>query len=43
MFAAQKAAGLGVLIRDTEGRAVGVCNKKIMAPLGAVEIEAKAF
>ena len=43
MFAAQKAAGLGVLIRDTEGRVVGVCNKKIMAPLGAVEIEAKAF
>ena len=43
MFAAQKAAGLGVLIRDTEVRVVRACNKKIMAPLGAVEIKAKAF
>uniref|UniRef100_A0A7N2RE41 RNase H type-1 domain-containing protein n=1 Tax=Quercus lobata TaxID=97700 RepID=A0A7N2RE41_QUELO len=43
VFAAQKAVGVGVLIRDAEGRVVGACSKKIMAPLGAVETEAKAF
>ena len=43
VFASQKEAGLGVLVRDAEGRVVGACSKKIMAPLGAVEIEAKAF
>lgn len=36
VFAAQKAAGVGVLIRDDEGRVVGACSKKIIAPLGAV-------
>nr|POE61993.1 hypothetical protein CFP56_38537 [Quercus suber] len=42
-FASQKAAGLGVLVRDAEGKVVGACSKKIMALLGAVETEAKAF
>lgn len=36
VFDAQKVVGLGVLIRDTEGKVVGACSKKIMAPLGAV-------
>ena len=43
VFASQKEAGLGVLVRAAEGRVVGACRKKIMAPLGALEIEAKAF
>ena len=43
VFAAQKVAGVGVLIRDAKGRVVGACSKKIMAPLGAVETKAKAF
>ena len=43
VFASQKEAGLGVLVREAEGRVVGARSKKIMAPLGAVEIEAKAF
>ena len=43
VFAAQKATGVGVLIRDTEGRVVGACSKKIMASLGVMETEAKAF
>lgn len=43
VFASQKEAGLVVLVRDAEGRVVGACRKKIMAPLGALEIEAKAF
>lgn len=43
VFGPQKAANVGVLIRDAEGRVVGACHKKIEAPLGAVEVEAKAF
>ena len=31
-----------VLIKDSEGRVVGACSKKIQAPLGAMEVEAKA-
>ena len=30
VFAAQKAIGVGVLIKDAKGRVVGVCSKKIM-------------
>lgn len=41
--ASQKAAGLGVLVRDAEAKVVGACSKKIMAPLCAVETKAKAF
>ena len=33
---------MGVLIKDSEGRVVGACSKKIQAPLGAMEVEAKA-
>lgn len=43
VFSSQKAAGLGVLVRDAEGKVVGSCSKKIMAPLGTVETETKAF
>ncbi|XP_075662952.1 uncharacterized protein LOC142632436 [Castanea sativa] len=42
VFALQKSVGIGVLIRDSEGRLAGACSKKIQAPLGAVEEEAKA-
>ncbi|KAK9987726.1 hypothetical protein SO802_027965 [Lithocarpus litseifolius] len=43
VFSSQGAVGIGVLIRDDEGRVEGALSKKIMAPLGAVEAEAKAF
>ena len=43
MFKAQKAAGVGVLIRDGNGSLIGACNKRIIAPLGAIEVEAKAI
>ena len=43
VFGAQKAAGIGILVRDAEGRVIGACSKKIKAPLGAVEVEAKAL
>ena len=42
VFADQRAAGVGALIRDEEGNVIGALSKKILAPLKAVEIEAKA-
>ena len=41
VFTSQKAAGVGILVRD-EGRTIGACGKKIWTPLGAVEVKAKA-
>ncbi|XP_050247979.1 uncharacterized protein LOC126695321 [Quercus robur] len=35
-------AGVGILIRDAEGHLIGACSKKLEAPLGAIEAEAKA-
>ena len=43
VFAAHELAGVGILIRDDGGRLVGACSKKLLAPLGAVEAEAKAI
>ena len=43
IFYSQKAAGIGVIIQDHEDKfIVGLC-KKIQAPLGAIEVKAKAF
>ena len=35
--------GVGVVIRDSEGRLEAALCKKILLPLGAAEVEAKAF
>ena len=35
--------GVGVVIRDSEGRLEAALSKKIMLPLGAAKVEAKAF
>ena len=43
VFAAHKSAGVGILIRDDGGRLVRACSKKLLAPLGAVQAEAKAI
>ncbi|KAL0005544.1 hypothetical protein SO802_013105 [Lithocarpus litseifolius] len=43
VFSSQGSVGIGVLIRDEEGRVEAALSKKIMAPVGAVEAEAKAF
>ena len=43
VLSAQKAVGIGVIIRDGEGRVEAAIGKKIFAPLGAVEAEAKAL
>lgn len=39
----QKSAGVGVIIRDSESRVEVALSKKLGLPLGALEIEAKAF
>lgn len=42
-FAKRNAAMVRVIIRDDKGRVIAALSKKIPAPLGAVETEAKAF
>ena len=43
IFSSQKVARVGVIIQDHEDKfIVGLC-KKIQAPLGAIEVKAKAF
>ncbi|XP_075665921.1 uncharacterized protein LOC142635688 [Castanea sativa] len=43
VFSTQGAVGIGVVIRDDEGRVEVALSKRIEAPLGALEAEAKAF
>ena len=43
VFITQKLAGVGVLIRDEQGQVVAALSQKINAPLGALEVEAKAI
>ena len=43
VFSAQKAAGVGIVIRDNEGHFIVGLSKKLNLPLGVIEIEAKAF
>ena len=43
VFAAQKSAGVGVMIKDSYGQVITALSRKINAPLGALEVEAKAF
>ncbi|XP_075663169.1 uncharacterized protein LOC142632690 [Castanea sativa] len=43
VFSSQGAVSVGIIIRHEEGRVEVALSKKIMAPLGAIEVEAKAF
>ena len=43
VFSKQKATGVGVIIWDDRGRLKAVMTMKLHAPLGALEVEAKAF
>ena len=43
VFSALGAVGIGVIIQDEEGRVEAALSKRIKAPLGAIEAEAKAF
>ncbi|XP_075645647.1 protein neprosin-like [Castanea sativa] len=42
VFSTLESVGVGVLIRDSEGQVIAVLSKKINAPLGALEVEARA-
>ena len=43
VFATQNKARVGVIIRDAQGLVIAAFSKKIKTPLGAIEIEAKAY
>ncbi|KAL0015646.1 hypothetical protein SO802_002715 [Lithocarpus litseifolius] len=43
VFKAQRESGVGVIIRDANGLVVAALSKKLHAPLGPLEVEAKAF
>ena len=43
VFSAQKFAGVEVMIRDSDGKVIAALSRKFNAPLGALEVEAKAF
>lgn len=43
VFAKLKVMGIGVVVRDKKGKVKAALRKKINAPLGPVEAEAKAF
>ena len=43
VFKARKESGVGVIIRDANGLVVAALSKKFHAPLGPLEVEAKAF
>ena len=43
VFSSQNAAGIGVVVKDHEGNFIAGLSKKIHTPLGAIEVEAKAF
>ena len=43
IFSAKKSAGVGVMIRDSNGQVIAALCRKLNSPLGAQEVEAKAF
>ena len=43
IFKDQKEAGVGVVIWDPVGNFIASLSKKFRCPLGAIEVEAKAF
>ena len=43
VLSALGAMGIGIIIRDEEGQVEAALSKRIEAPLGAIEAEAKAF
>ena len=43
MFAAQRKVGLGVMIRDSNGKVIPALSNPMVGPLGAFETEAKAM
>ena len=43
LFPTKKLAGIGVVIRDQQGRLLAALCRKIRAQMGALEVEAKAY
>ena len=43
IFSEQRAVGIGVVVRDDQGRVAATISKRINEHLGAMEAEAKAF
>ena len=43
VFSSQNTAGVGVIIRDHEGKFIVGFSKNFLVPLGAIEVEAEAF
>ena len=43
MFKESSSCGIGVVIRNDQGQIMGAMSKKLNLPLGAVEVEVKAF
>ena len=43
IFSAKKEAGIGIVVRDSQGLVMAAMSLKVKAPLGPLEVEAKAF
>ena len=42
-FLEQGAVGIAVIVKDAQGRVTAALSKKVLAPLGAIDTEAKAL
>ena len=43
VFSARKDVGIGIVVRDCHGLVMAAMSMKVSAPLGPLEVEAKAF
>ena len=43
VFSTKKEVGIGIVVRDSQGLVMAATSMKVRAPLGPLEVEAKAF